>query len=109
MLLPQNILPAIIGFIIGAFWMIYKLGWFKWIKINDKYGIIIPTLMTLTLPFIFTYIFDLIKNLDSPGNWIALLINLAPLGIFLTITIGFLNFFSNQRIKIMISVIPTRL
>lgn len=99
MLFAQDILPAIVGLMIGFFSIIYKLGWLKWIKINDKYGIFIPCLVTLTLPFIFTYIFELIKDFDSSNNWIAILIDLAPLGTFFTITIGFLTFSSNQRIK----------
>ena len=87
----QNILPAILGFIIGLIWIVFKLGWLEWNKINDKYGIIIPSLVTIALPFIFIYISNLDFNLIK---------DLAPLGILFTITIGFLNYFWNQKIKI---------
>lgn len=85
----QNILPAILGFTIGSIWIVHKLGWLKWIKFEDKYRILIPIFVTITLPFIFTYIslnFNLIKEL-------------AQLGIFFTIAIAFLTYFSNQKTK----------
>jgi hypothetical protein len=85
----QNILPAVLGFTIGLIWIVHKLYWLEWIKFNDKYGIVIPVFVTITLPFIFTYIslnFNLIKEL-------------AQLGIFFTIAIAFLNYASNQKTK----------
>jgi RsiW-degrading membrane proteinase PrsW (M82 family) len=62
---------------------------FKCDRLNDKYGIIIPVLATVAFPFIFTYIslnFSSIKDLAS-------------LGIFFTIAIGFLTYFWNKRTK----------
>lgn len=40
----QNILPAIVGLLIGLTWIIARLGWLKQIIVNDKYRIIIPSL-----------------------------------------------------------------
>ncbi|MEM9510602.1 MAG: hypothetical protein AAGA16_23450, partial [Cyanobacteria bacterium P01_E01_bin.35] len=66
MLPVLNFLPAILGFTIGLIWITHKLGLLKYVKINDKCGIIIPCLVTIALPFIFTYIslnFSFVKEL----------------------------------------------
>jgi len=57
----SNNLAAAIGFLVGVTWIAYKLNWFgkiaEWYsnKIKDPYGIVVPALMTMLLPFIFTY------------------------------------------------------
>jgi hypothetical protein len=87
-------LPAILGFFIGLIWIVQRLGWLERIKIYDRYRIAIPVLATIFLPIIFTYIslnFNSIKELTK---------ELAQLGIFFTIAIGFLNYFWNQKIKL---------
>ena len=65
-----NFLPALLGFTIGLIWIAYKLGLFEHLKISDKYAIIIPSLVTISLPFVFTYIslnFSFIKELAQLG------------------------------------------
>ncbi|HEY9769736.1 MAG TPA: hypothetical protein V6C71_14770 [Coleofasciculaceae cyanobacterium] len=64
-------------------------SWLEWIEFDDKYEILTPVFVTIALPFIFTYIF-------LNFNFIK---ELAQLGIFFTIAIAFLNYFSNQQTK----------
>jgi hypothetical protein len=58
----NNHLVAVIGFLTAVAWIAYKLDWFKRIsewyssKIEDSYGIILPSLLALLFPFIFTYL-----------------------------------------------------
>ncbi len=96
----QNVLPAILGLAIGLTWITARLGWLEKIKIKtDEYKIIIPGLMTVTLPFILTYIFNLIKDFDLSSNLFTKLQNLSPLGTFIIAFTAFLTYFTNQRNK----------
>ncbi len=67
----QNILPVILGFILGLIWILFKLGWLEWNKINDKYGIIIPSLVTIALPFIAVLILVryIVFGFEAGGRW----------------------------------------
>jgi hypothetical protein len=68
--ITQN-LPAFIGFIIAGTWLIYtslqvayKINLIKIVnKWLDKKRVILPSLLTLTLPFIFTYLSQEIPQL----------------------------------------------
>jgi hypothetical protein len=58
----SNHLAAVVGFITPVAWIAYKLDLFKQIskwyssKIEDTYGIVVPSLLALLFPFIFTYL-----------------------------------------------------
>lgn len=78
------ILPAILGVLLPLLWLSFNLGWLRInSKVHDPYNVLTPTVLILTLPFIFTVArksnFFEILNTDS-----VLLRLLTPLlGVFM--------------------------
>lgn len=64
----SDLIAPTLGFLLPAAWIAYKLHWLEKIskyynsKINDKYGIVIPAVLCLVLPFIFMYL----SNFEIP-------------------------------------------
>jgi len=54
----NNILiPALIGLFLSGTWLLYNLGLFRFININDEKKTLIPTFLFITSPFLFPFLF----------------------------------------------------
>ncbi|MEG4627912.1 hypothetical protein Q5691_26960 [Microcoleus sp. w1-18aA5] len=55
---PNNILiSASIGVFLSGTWLLYNLGLFRFISINDEKKILIPTFLFVITPFLFPFLF----------------------------------------------------
>ena len=79
-------LPIIIGILISGFWLASRLEIFSNFQknIDDKQGILLPSLSFIASPFISVYIFDLYQN----NTFVEILKSATPLVAILTFFLG---------------------
>lgn len=92
----SEILPALIGFVIPSIWLLIQLRWHiriqRWYytNINDPYGLAVPSLLIIVLPFILSYLVQNQKLIsialaDVSGSPLAIIFtsSLTAIGIYI--------------------------